>query len=241
MNRDYYQALGYIYTGYRDILKVGSLELAPNSSVKVTAVCDRCGKPRRVCRSDYTALCRSCATRDEKRCAKISAAHIERCKDPEELRRKSEAQKRRWTPEACEAFSQYMKALLQKPEIRAHYEVKSWKRFRGETNPKYNHGLTPEQRHIQRKNPEYYAWRKAVYERDNFICQVCGQRGGHLNAHHVFNFRDYPDLQLVVENGICLCKSCHNEFHRIYGKRFNGYLQLEEFRDAKRKQLASVA
>ena len=37
----------------------------------------------------------------------------------------------------------------------------------------------------ERSSKAYTEWRKAVFVRDNFTCQICGQVGGKLNAHHI--------------------------------------------------------
>ena len=62
--------------------------------------------------------------------------------------------------------------------------------------------------------PEYKEWRKAVFERDNYTCQHCLQRGCRLNAHHIMPFARYPELRFSVNNGISLCESCHKKVHR---------------------------
>lgn len=72
-------------------------------------------------------------------------------------------------------------------------------------------------RSIGRKCPEYTEWRKAVFERDNYTCQTCGQVGGTLNAHHIKPFCKYPALRYDTSNGITLCVKCHRAIHR--GKR----------------------
>lgn len=77
-------------------------------------------------------------------------------------------------------------------------------------------------------------WKKKVYKKDNYTCQCCGKRNGQgkkvtLNAHHIFNWNDYEDLRYDIENGITLCKECHQKFHKIYGKKFNNKSQIEEF------------
>jgi hypothetical protein len=65
-----------------------------------------------------------------------------------------------------------------------------------------------------RNSVEYKQWRNAVFERDNYTCQHCGQKGGKLNAHHIKPFSDYPHLRLEVNNGITLCTECHKKAHK---------------------------
>lgn len=68
-----------------------------------------------------------------------------------------------------------------------------------------------------RKTEEYKVWRANVFNRDGFKCQVCGQVGGMLNAHHIKEFSKYPDLRYEVDNGVTLCESCHKKIHRKKG------------------------
>lgn len=74
--------------------------------------------------------------------------------------------------------------------------------FEMETNDDYRH------------SKQYQEWRSQVFERDNFKCQVCGQVGGKLNAHHIKTFKDYPDLRFELSNGITLCEKCHRDLHK---------------------------
>lgn len=55
----------------------------------------------------------------------------------------------------------------------------------------------------------YRVWRKGVFERDNYTCQICGNIGGKLNADHIKRFSDYPNLRLELSNGRTLCVPCH--------------------------------
>lgn len=92
---------------------------------------------------------------------------------------------------------------------------------RGENSYKWNGGVTEEQK-LLRKRFEYADWRTSVYKRDNYTCQCCGTRGGKLNAHHLNSFAKYPELRLIVENGITLCAKCHDaiepgSLHYTYG------------------------
>ena len=60
-----------------------------------------------------------------------------------------------------------------------------------------------------RSSKEYELWRKSVFERDEYTCQICGEIGGKLNADHIKRFAHYPELRLVTDNGRTLCESCH--------------------------------
>ena len=67
------------------------------------------------------------------------------------------------------------------------------------------------------KEPRYIAWREAVLERDDYVCQSCRrqcrkhERG--LAAHHVKPYAAYPSLRYDVANGLTLCRSCHLQLH----------------------------
>lgn len=64
-----------------------------------------------------------------------------------------------------------------------------------------------------RASEEYKEWRKAVFERDDYTCQLCGAHGVRLNAHHKKPFATYPELRTETDNGITLCESCHKKVH----------------------------
>ena len=100
---------------------------------------------------------------------------------------------------------------------------------RGDKNPNWNPDITDEERKKTRHYQEYYAWRKAVFERDNYTCQKCEKIGGKLNAHHIQAYDANKDLRTTLENGVTLCKKCHKNFHHIYGYGNNTREQFDEF------------
>lgn len=51
-------------------------------------------------------------------------------------------------------------------------------------------------------------WSKAVRNRDDNKCVVCGHTE-HLNAHHILPKETYKELMLEVMDGITLCSSHH--------------------------------
>lgn len=66
----------------------------------------------------------------------------------------------------------------------------------------------------QRYSPKYSNWRTKVFERDNYTCQICGIKGGELNAHHIKSWKDYKNLRFEIDNGKTLCVYCHRIEHK---------------------------
>lgn len=62
---------------------------------------------------------------------------------------------------------------------------------------------------------KYDEWRRAIYARDNYVCQICGANNCEVHAHHIIPQRVNRDLILDINNGITLCKDCHE---LTYGK-----------------------
>ena len=126
--------------------------------------------------------------------------------------------------------------------IRRYFEKKGWGKYcskkcmgvaqglrqQGINNPRYKDGRTPENVKI-RKSIEGRLWREAVFARDNYTCQKCGQHGWHLNAHHIKDFAEFIELRTSIKNGITFCKNCHDEFHRLFGRKKNSELQIRKF------------
>lgn len=85
-----------------------------------------------------------------------------------------------------------------------------------------------------RSDTRYNEWRLMVYGRDNYTCQMCGERGVYLNAHHILPCRDFRDLIYDVSNGITLCGPCHS-------KTFNCEMEVaEEFKSVVKNRVNSV-
>ena len=83
----------------------------------------------------------------------------------------------------------------------------------GKDNPNYIDGRA-DTNMLRRKDSRYKAWRKSVFERDNYTCQHCGDnKGGNLNAHHIKLWREFPEHRFDINNGITLCILCHQKEH----------------------------
>lgn len=103
----------------------------------------------------------------------------------------------------------------------------------GENNWNWKGGVTVENDKI-RQSIEYRIWQNAVKKRDRYTCQCCGKRYTDISVHHIFPFSDYEDLRFNVDNGICLCKDCHDSrktgaFHNVYGTQHNTPNQLRQY------------
>ncbi len=80
--------------------------------------------------------------------------------------------------------------------------------LRGENHWNWRGGSGSE-RHRAMAKDEYKQWRAAVFKRDDFTCQMCGERGATLHADHIRSWARYPDHRFSVTNGRTLCVPCH--------------------------------
>lgn len=93
-------------------------------------------------------------------------------------------------------------------------EIGAWK---GSGNPKW---LGGNRKQVQRSSlihqGKYKKWRREVLSRDEYECRVCGSET-RLEVHHIIPFKDCmknPGLLYGKDNGITLCKSCHDKTRR---------------------------
>jgi len=92
----------------------------------------------------------------------------------------------------------------------------------GKQNPAYKHGHTKLNKRI-RTLSEYNFWRNAIFERDDYTCQMCGKRGVYLEAHHITQLQNLIEKNHIDtlttarkcdalwsnDNGITYCSGCH--------------------------------
>lgn len=88
----------------------------------------------------------------------------------------------------------------------------------GEEHWSWNPNKSDDERQMGRVYPEYYSFRKEIFEERNYTCEITGQRGCHLIMHHLKSYAKYPNLRLDKDNVVVIKKELHDRFHEKYGK-----------------------
>lgn len=65
-----------------------------------------------------------------------------------------------------------------------------------------------------RRDKSMTKWKREVHNRDE-VCQCCGDTVD-LECHHVMPLSQYPSIGTDPGNGILLCSSCHQDYHKAY-------------------------
>lgn len=106
--------------------------------------------------------------------------------------------------------------------------------YLGPRNTKPNNGsfkrkeksITPIFQRIK-SSTKYKMWRTNVFKRDNWSCKTCGTNKEKIYTHHIVKFfyilkknniqtleqADNCEILWDIDNGITLCKTCHNLVH----------------------------
>jgi hypothetical protein len=98
--------------------------------------------------------------------------------------------------------------------------------FAGDKNPCWRGGIAFRKKSDRAYDDSaYMEWRKKVKNRDNWRCKIANEDcRGHLQAHHILPWRDYPELRYELNNGITLCHA-HHPRKRAEEKRLIPYFQ----------------
>jgi len=84
-------------------------------------------------------------------------------------------------------------------------------------------------------DPLYKNWRKCVYKRDSFKCQLCGSKK-RIEAHHIKTWASFPQLRLDVNNGVTLCRECHRKVTKNEQQWEPLFIKLVARTNAKKKK-----
>lgn len=85
-------------------------------------------------------------------------------------------------------------------------------KWKGTNNPNWRGGVAKERSRAMASR-RYKEWRKAVYDRDGYVCVQCGVSGDgrNLNADHIKPWSLYPAHRYELDNGRTLCRDCHKK------------------------------
>lgn len=190
-------------------------------------ICNTCGEEKDSVRDFYVsnnrACCKKCMPQNQKvehsciTCGAVRYVTKQNLRQSKGQCRSCSNIEKANSPEARKRMSDNARV-----QVLAQGGVPNAKKFTKERMNGANHhnwkgGITPEVMRI-RNSEETKEWRKAVFERDNYTCQSCFQRGGRLCAHHLKEFSRYPELRMDVNNGQTLCLDCHAKTHN-YGRK----------------------
>jgi len=221
--------------------------MGKNDSSPVTVICSRCGGYRVIRRDTFYRitggkqrnLCRSCCKRVDgglsvaaketvkvtcPQCGKERAVTgynlIKISKGEITGRCKSCAFTGR--PRAGHPNSEETRKILRQPRPKQ----------RGDGNHRWKGGISG-WRNLLRGTAQYGQWRRLIFVRDGFRCQMCKDVGSELEAHHIVylsllleeNHITCVDDAITrqslwdTENGVTLCVDCHKIVHKSEGFR----------------------
>ena len=83
-----------------------------------------------------------------------------------------------------------------------------------------------------RNSRKYRIWRAKVIRRDK-RCIICGSIK-HRHAHHLNHATYYLDQRYNPDNGVCLCKNCHTQFHTNFKNSFREKCTKKDFNNFKK-------
>lgn len=218
-NRKRLSGLGYDFTGYGTLVEVSTHHLAHGSHAIVRIQCPDCGKQRDVPFKRVVFLghsrCRSCALFDD-----LSDQKFGRWTVLEVGPRKGTAYTWRcrcecgttryvWGPDLRRGGSLSCGCRRDEYIGTLQYRV-------GPAHPLWNPNITKDER-LRIRGWDYKDLQIAVLERDLYTCDVCGQHGGDLEAHHLDGWATSIEERKTAENMVTMCKDCHRNFHKWNG------------------------
>lgn len=78
--------------------------------------------------------------------------------------------------------------------------------LRGELSPNWKGGLRGKD-YLERRRFRG-TMQKIIFERDNYTCQLCGNKGD-LQVDHIQSWKDYVELRFDINNCRTVCAKCH--------------------------------
>ena len=65
-----------------------------------------------------------------------------------------------------------------------------------------------------RSSKKMIEFKKYCLKRDNYKCTKCGKTE-QLHVHHIKEFSKFQEYRFDIDNGVTLCKDCHQKEHKF--------------------------
>lgn len=216
-NRDYYRSQGFnLHGGKGQYIEVLTSKLKPDSSIKVTRICDRCGEGRILPLVKTSCYCGKCAVivNNESR-AKPEKTTCPECKGKKSYSANLCRKCRDTSGENNPMYGKKNPSLTERNKNRKPEDHWNWKG-----------GVDAH------RSAKLLHWSKEVKSLSGFKCDSCGYGNPlALDAHHLESYDNNPELADDLSNGVCLCKNCHTVFHKMYGFGNNTKEQYLEYKE----------
>ena len=118
-------------------------------------------------------------------------------------------------------------AALRRGQVLRCFSCQEASRPRGEHHPRWDPDRPPEERESDRSK----AWETAVLLAHNDICVITRRIG--RAPHHIYGHAGFPELRLLLQNGVCLTRRLHDEFTARHPDGQNTYADFVAFFEEK--------
>jgi len=82
-----------------------------------------------------------------------------------------------------------------------------------------------------RNSRDYRIWRASIIRRDT-RCVICNSIKDR-NAHHLNHSTYFIDERFDINNGVCLCRKCHTQFHTNFKRSYKTKCTKYDFENFK--------
>lgn len=79
------------------------------------------------------------------------------------------------------------------------------------------------------KNPKWQKKRLHILSRDNFTCQMCGEKETPLHVHHFYYKKNCKPWEYSDNAMVTLCERCHKREHLCEGDSDICYNKIKDF------------
>lgn len=204
-----------------------SLSIAGKGSAKKHSRCDKCGsfqKEGHICPSKEEIIERTRGMQTPEAIEKRTNIIIEKIKQGEIIphwkgKKRDNSTKEKISETKKLLFELGLHNPSNKKGVRTNTGRTLFKKgvYAGEKHWNWKGGISSKRKKLW-SSGDYQNWRKAVFERDNYTCQIENCKERLLNAHHIKEIYKYPELIFNIDNGKTLCAKHHKELHGLNKK-----------------------